>query len=145
MPTRNAQTNWSGGLNDGSGVVRLLSSGAGQFDVNFPRRAADDAEGVTSPEELIAAAHSSCYAMQCSALIARAGGTPQSLDVSAAVTLEPDPAGGFLIAGIHLTVRGVVEGLDDAAFREVAETAKASCPVSKALTGTVITLDAALA
>jgi osmotically inducible protein OsmC len=145
MPTRNAQTHWSGGLNDGSGVVRLVSSGVGKFDVSFPRRSAEDAEGVTSPEELIAAAHSACYAMQCSALIARAGGTPGTLDVSADVSLEPDPAGGFRIAGIHLSVRGVMEGLDEAAFKEVAETAKASCPVSKALTGTTITLDAAFA
>jgi osmotically inducible protein OsmC len=145
MPTRNAQTNWSGDLNDGSGVVRLMSSGVGQFDVNFPRRSAEDAEGVTSPEELIAAAHSACYAMQCSALIARAGGTPGTLDVSADVSLEPDPAGGFRIAGIHLSVRGVMEGLDEASFKEVSETAKASCPVSKALTGTTITLDAAFA
>lgn len=145
MPTRNAQTNWSGSLNDGSGVVRLVSSGVGQFDVSFPRRSAEDAEGVTSPEELIAAAHSACYAMQCSALIARAGGTPGTLDVSADVSLEPDPAGGSRIAGIHLSVRGVMEGLDEASFKEVAETAKASCPVSKALTGTTITLDAAFA
>jgi osmotically inducible protein OsmC len=129
MPTRNAQTNWTGGLNDGSGVVRLVSSGVGNFDVSFPRRSADDADG----------------AMQCSALIARAGGTPGTLDVSADVSLEPDPAGGFRIAGIHLSVRGVMQGLDEDAFKEVAETAKASCPVSKALTGTTITLDAAFA
>jgi osmotically inducible protein OsmC len=145
MPTRKAQTNWTGDLNDGSGVVRLVSSGAGNFDVSFPRRSAEDAEGVTSPEELIAAAHSACYAMQCSALIARAGGTPGTLDVSANVSLEPDPAGGFRISGIHLSVRGVMQGLDEDAFKEVAETAKASCPVSKALTGTTITLDAAFA
>jgi lipoyl-dependent peroxiredoxin len=145
MPVRTAETKWTGGLNDGAGVTTLVSSGVASFDVNFPRRSADDAEGVTSPEELIAAAHSACYAMQCSALIARAGATPGSLTVSADVTLEPDPAGGFRIAGIHLTVRGVVDGLDEAGFREVAETAKAGCPVSKALTGTTITLDAALA
>src|ERR1019366_3054853 len=145
MPTRNAQTHWSGGLNDGSGVVRLVSSGVGKFDVSFPRRSAEDAEGVTSPEELIAAAHSACYAMQCSALIARAGGTPGTLDVKADVTLEPDPAGGFRIANIHLTARAVLEGLDEAAFKEVAETAKVGCPVSKALTGTTVTLDAAFA
>lgn len=145
MPTRNATTEWTGGLNDGSGVVTLVSSGVGSFDVSFPRRAADDAEGVTSPEELIAAAHSACYAMQCSALIARAGGTPGTLSVSAEVNLEPDPAGGFRIAGIHLTVRGVMENLDEEAFKEVAQTAKAGCPVSKALTGTTITLDAAFA
>ncbi len=145
MATRNATTNWTGGLNDGTGVVELVSSGAGRFDVSFPRRTAQDAEGVTSPEELIAAAHSACYAMQCSALIARAGGTPGTLTVSADVNLEPDPAGGFQIAGIHLTVRGVMEGLDEAGFKEVAESAKAGCPVSKALTGTPITLDAAFA
>ena len=113
--------------------------------MNFPRRAADDAEGVTSPEELIAAAHSACYAMQCSALIARAGATPGTLDVTADVTLDADPAGGFRISGIHLTVRATLEGLDEAGFKEVAEAAKAGCPVSKALTGTTITLDAALA
>ena len=145
MAIRNAKTNWTGGLNDGTGVVELVSSGVGSFDVSFPRRTADDAEGVTSPEELIAAAHSACYAMQCSALIARAGGIPGTLSVSADVNLEPDPAGGFRIAGIHLTVRGVMEGLDEAGFKEVAETAKAGCPVSKALTGTTITLDAAFA
>ena len=145
MAIRNAKTDWTGGLNDGTGVVELVSSGVGSFDVSFPRRTADNAEGVTSPEELIAAAHSSCYAMQCSALIARAGGIPGTLSVSADVNLEPDPAGGFRIAGIHLTVRGVMEGLDEAGFKEVAETAKAGCPVSKALTGTTITLDAAFA
>ncbi len=145
MAIRNAKTDWTGGLNDGTGVVELVSSGVGSFDVSFPRRTADNAEGVTSPEELIAAAHSSCYAMQCSALIARAGGIPGTLSVSADVNLEPDPAGGFRIAGIHLTVRGVMEGLDEAGFKEVAEAAKAGCPVSKALTGTTITLDAAFA
>jgi osmotically inducible protein OsmC len=145
MPSRTADTHWTGGLNDGSGVTTLTSSGAATFDVSFPRRAADDAEGVTSPEELIAAAHSACYAMQLSALLARAGGTPETLDVSASVTLEPDPAGGFRISGIALTVRGAVQGLDEAAFVEAAQAAKASCPVSKALTGTTITLDAALA
>jgi osmotically inducible protein OsmC len=83
--------------------------------------------------------------MQCSALIARAGGTPGTLSVSADVNLEPDPAGGFRIAGIHLSVRGVMEGIDEVAFKEVAEAAKSGCPVSKAMTGTVITLDAAFA
>jgi osmotically inducible protein OsmC len=145
MPSRTAETHWTGGLNDGSGVVTLVSSGVGHYDVSFPRRAADDAEGVTSPEELIAAAHSACYAMQFSALLGRAGATPVSLDVSATTTLSPDPAGGFQISGIALTVRGVVEGMDETTFKETAEAAKASCPVSKALTGTTITLDAAFA
>jgi lipoyl-dependent peroxiredoxin len=145
MPTRSATTAWTGGLQDGSGRVELTSSGVGGFDVSFPRRAADEAGGVTSPEELIAAAHSSCYAMQLSALLAEAGGTPRSLDVTADVTLRPDPAGGFQISQIALSVRGEVDGLDDDGFRSAAEAAKATCPVSKALTGTTITLDAALA
>lgn len=144
MPTRTARTAWNGTLQEGSGQVELTSSKVGTYDVSFPRRAADEAGGVTSPEELIAAAHSSCYAMQLSALLGEKGGVPQSLEVSADVTLEPDPAGGFRISGIALTVRGEVEGIDAAGFAEAAEAAKATCPVSKALTGTQITLDAAL-
>lgn len=145
MPKRSAHTSWTGGLQDGSGHVTLVSSGVGEYDVSFPKRAADKAEGTTSPEELIAAAHSSCYAMQLSALIAGAGATPKGLEVDATVSLEPDPAGGFQISTIALVVRGTVEDLDDAGFKKVAEDAKAQCPVSKALTGTSITLDAALA
>ena len=99
MPTRTARTAWNGTLQEGSGQVELTSSGAGTFDVSFPKRAAEDADGTTSPEELIAAAHSSCFAMQLSAVIAEAGGTPVSLEVSADVTLRPDPAGGFRISG----------------------------------------------
>jgi osmotically inducible protein OsmC len=145
MPTRTAHTAWTGGLQDGSGNVELSSSKAGSFDVSFPKRAADDADGTTSPEELIAAAHSSCYAMQLSGQLARAGGTPRSLDVTAVVALDKDPAGGFHIPTIKLTVRGEVDGLDEAGFIKAAEAAKVSCPVSKALTGPEITLDAALA
>jgi osmotically inducible protein OsmC len=145
MPTRNANTQWTGGLEDGQGTVTLTSSQIGTYTVSFPKRAADDADGTTSPEELIAAAHSSCYAMQFSALIAAAGATPKTLDVTAAVTLGADPAGGFRISQIALTVRGEVDGLDNDAFVEVATAAKDQCPVSKALTGTTITLDAALA
>jgi osmotically inducible protein OsmC len=145
MATRTARTAWNGTLNEGGGQVELSSSKVGTFDVSFPKRTADDAGGVTSPEELIAAAHSSCFAMQLSAVIAEAGGTPIALEVSADVTLRPDPAGGLHITGIVLTVRGEVEGLDAAGFAQAAENAKATCPVSKALTGTQITLDAALA
>ncbi len=145
MPTRSARTAWNGGLEDGSGQVELSSSQVGTYDVSFPKRAADDAQGATSPEELIAAAHSACYAMQLSAFIAEAGGTPQSLEVSADVSLGPDSAdGGFKLTGIKLTVRGEVDGLDEAGFTQAAEKAKAGCPVSKALSGVEITLDAAL-
>jgi osmotically inducible protein OsmC len=145
MPTRSARTDWTGTLEAGGGRVDLLSSKLPGFDVSFPRRAADDAAGVTSPEELIAAAHSSCYAMQLSALVAAAGGTPLSMAVESDVTLAPDPAGGFRISGIVLRVRGSVSGIDEEGFLACAEDAKVSCPVSKALTGTTITLDAGLA
>jgi lipoyl-dependent peroxiredoxin len=145
MPTRTARTAWNGGLQDGSGQVELTSSGVGTYDVSFPKRAADDADGTTSPEELVAAAHSACYAMQFSALLAEAGGTPQSLEVKADVSLGPDEAnGGFKLTGILLTVRGEVDGLDEAGFQAAAEKAKAGCPISKALAGVDITLDAAL-
>lgn len=144
MPTRTARTAWNGTLEQGGGQVELTSSGVGTYDVNFPKRAAEEAGGTTSPEELVAAAHSSCYAMQLSAFIAEAGGTPQSLDVRADVTLGPDPTGGFRISRIALTVRGEVAGLDAAGFEAAAQKAKEGCPVSKALAGTEITLDAGL-
>ena len=144
MPTRTARTIWNGGLQDGTGMVELISSGVGSYEVSFPRRAADEAGGATSPEELIAAAHSSCYSMAFSALLGDAGATAISLDVTADVTLRPDPAGGFHITDIKLTVRGNVEGLDADAFEKAAQEAMAGCPVSKALTGVKITLDAAL-
>jgi lipoyl-dependent peroxiredoxin len=145
MPTRTARTAWDGGLQDGSGQVELSSSKVGTYDVSFPRRAADDAGGYTSPEELIAAAHSACFAMQLSALVAAEGGTPVSLEVQADVSLGPDSSdGGFKLTGILLTVRGEVEGLDAAGFQRAAQGAKAGCPISKALTGVEITLDAAL-
>ncbi|MFI8569518.1 OsmC family protein [Rhodococcus sp. NPDC078407] len=143
MPTRTSRTAWNGTLEEGSGQVELSSSGAATFDVSFPKRAAENADGTTSPEELIAAAHSSCYAMQLSALIAEAGGTPQSLEVTADVSLGPDQP-GFKLTGIKLTVRGEVEGLDADGFAKAAQAAKESCPVSKALTGVEITLDASL-
>ena len=144
MPTRTAHTAWTGGLQDGSGQVELSSSKVGTFDVSFPKRAADDAGGTTSPEELIAAAHSACYAMQLSAVVAAAGGTPKSFDITENVSLGPDPTGGFRLTGIALTVRGEVDGLDADGFLKAAEQAKASCPVSKALTGVDITVDASL-
>lgn len=144
MPTRTAHVAWTGGLQDGSGQVELRSSKVGTFDVSFPKRAAEDAGGTTSPEELIAAAHSSCYAMQLSGLIAAAGGTPKSFDITENVSLGPDPAGGFRLTGIALTVRGEVEGLDADGFVKAAQQAKVSCPVSKALTGVEITVDATL-
>jgi osmotically inducible protein OsmC len=141
MPTRSARTSWTGGLQDGTGTVTLVSSGVGTYEVNFPHRAADDAGGYTSPEELIAAAHSACFAMQFSALLGEAGGSGQSLDVRANVTLGPDPAGGFRIRGIALEVSGSADGVSPEEFAKIAQDAKNACPVSKALTGTTITLN----
>jgi len=137
--TRNATTHWEGSLMDGSGRVTLESSGIGTFDVNWPSRA-ESANGKTSPEELIAAAHSSCFSMALSHGLAQAGTPPTSLDTSAAVTFQP----GEGITGIVISVVGVVPGIDEAAFVAAAEGAKANCPVSKALAGTTITLEARL-
>jgi lipoyl-dependent peroxiredoxin len=145
MATRTARTAWNGTLQDGSGQVELSSSQLGTYEVSWPKRTSEKADGTTSPEELIAASHSACFSMALSGEIAKAGGTPQSLDVTADVGFGPDEArGGFMITGIKLTVRGEVEGLDAAGFEQAAQNAKTGCPVSKALTGVDITLDAAL-
>jgi osmotically inducible protein OsmC len=141
---RTARTAWNGPLLTGAGQVELSSSNTGTFPVTWAKRTAEVAEGTTSPEELIAAAHSSCYSMELSGQIAAAGGTPVALHTTADVSFEPDPAGGWRISKIALTVRGEVEGMDAAGFLQAAETASKTCPVSKALTGTEITLDAAL-
>jgi osmotically inducible protein OsmC len=133
LPTRTARTAWDGGLADGSGQVELTTSGVGTFDVSWPRRTADDADGVTSPEELLAAAHASCFAMQLSHELAEAGGTPQTLEVTAEVGFGPDPDGGFKVTGITIKVTGEVEGLDADGFAKAAEAAKVGCPISKAL------------
>ena len=144
MPTRTSRTAWNGSLETGEGQVELSSSKLGTYDVSFPKRAADDANGSTSPEELLAAAHTACYAMQLSATLAGPGVTIEALDVAADVTLGPDPDGGFKLTGIKLTVRGEVSGVDSATFLAAANDAKANCPISKALTGVEITLDAEL-
>lgn len=144
MSTRTARTAWNGPVETGEGQVELSSSKLGTFDVSFPKRAADEANGSTSPEELLAAAHSSCYAMALSAILGGQGATVEALDIRADVSLGPDPDGGFKLSGIKLTVRGEVTGVDSAGFLAAAEGAKAGCPLSKALTGVDITLDAAL-
>jgi osmotically inducible protein OsmC len=138
--TRKATTQWQGSLMEGSGQVTLESSGLGTYDVTWASRA-EDPNGRTSPEELIAAAHSSCFSMALSNGLAKAGTPPEKLTTSAEVTFQP----GEGITGIHITVRGTVPGLTADQFIEAAEGAKVNCPVSKALTGTKITLDAGLA
>jgi osmotically inducible protein OsmC len=143
MPTRTARTTWTGSLERGSGTVDLVSSGIASYQVSFPKRTADDADGTTSPEELIAAAHTSCFAMQFAALLGAAGGSDQALGITGEVTLGPDPAGGFRISGIRLTVGGSADGISAEQFAEIAQQAKDTCPVSKALAGTEITLQIA--
>ena len=138
--TRTAHTVWEGELLKGTGTVTFDSSGIGSQPVSWPSRA-EQANGKTSPEELIAAAHSSCFSMAFSHALAGAGTPPTKLLTSADVTFQP----GEGITGIHLTVRGEVPGLDAAGFQEAAEGAKKNCPVSQALTGTTITLTAELA
>lgn len=138
--TRTATTRWEGSLFEGSGRVTLDSSGQGTYDVSWPARA-ETAGGKTSPEELIAAAHSSCFSMALSKGLADGGTPPASLETSADVTLQP----GEGITGIKITVRGDVPGISAEDFVAAAEAAKQGCPVSQALAGTTITLDAALA
>ncbi|MGW1658281.1 OsmC family protein [Streptomyces atratus] len=138
--TRQAHTVWEGNLIEGKGVVTLDSSGIGDYEVSWPSRA-EKANGKTSPEELIAAAHSSCFSMALSNGLSTAGTPPTRLNTRAEVTFQP----GTGITGIHLTVQGEVPGLDEAGFVKAAEDAKANCPVSQALTGTTITLTASLA
>ena len=140
MPTtRRASTHWEGSMLEGGGRVTLESSDLGTYDVTWASRA-EDPNGRTSPEELIAAAHSSCFSMALSNGLAKAGNPPEALDTTAQVTFQP----GEGITGIHLTVKAKVPGLSAEAFAEAAEGAKAGCPVSKALAGTTITLDAEL-
>jgi lipoyl-dependent peroxiredoxin len=137
--TRTAETVWTGTLTEGSGQVTMKSSGIGTFEVSWPSRA-ESPDGRTSPEELIAAAHTSCFSMALSGALGKAGNPPTSLTTSADVEFTP----GTGITGIHLTVVGVVPDLSEDEFVAAAEGAKANCPVSKALTGTTITLSASL-
>ena len=138
MPTRTARTAWNGGLQDGSGQVELSSSKVGTYDVDFPKRASDDPQGTTSPEELIAAGHSACFAMSLSNEIAQAGGTPQSIEVTAEVDLGPDTAnGGFILTEIRLRASIEADGLDDDAFDRAVKAAETGCPVSKALSAPI--------
>jgi osmotically inducible protein OsmC len=144
MPSRDATTRWTGGLQKGSGKVSLDSSNLGEYTVSAVTRF-ENPDGHTSPEELIAAAHSSCLAMNFSGVLAAEQLEADYIDVSAEVTLGPDPAGGFAITSIALTIRVKLDGVDDARFQELATKAETTCPVSKLVSsGTKVTFDAAL-
>ena len=142
MADRTASVTWSGSLMDGVGTIDSVGSGAfGPLDVTWASRTEDPA-GHTSPEELIAAAHASCYSMALSHALAQAGSPPERLETSATVTFVP----GTGITKSAIRVRGTVPGIDEAAFLEAAQGAVEGCPVSKALAAVPeITLDAALA
>ena len=133
--TRIATGEWHGTLREGSGKVTLESSGMGTFDVTWAART-EEPGGRTSPEELIAAAHASCFSMQLSSVLAKAGHPATTLNTRAEVDFQK----GEGITGVRLSVSGDVPGMDADGFREAAESAKAGCPVSKALAAVPITL-----
>lgn len=135
-----AQTHWEGSLMEGSGRAELVTSGLASFDVKWSKRAEAGA-GTTNPEELLAAAHATCYSMALSHALAGNGTPPESLDTKVEVTFQP----GTGITGSHITVVGRVPGIDAETFATFAQDAKAGCPVSKALAGVPITLDATFA
>ena len=140
MPTRSADATWEGNLPDGHGTMRMES---GSYEGAYSYRSRFEEGDGTNPEELIAAAHAGCYSMALSNVLAEEGHDPESVDTTAEVTLrmlEDGPA----ITKIHLTTDAHVPGLDDDTFQELAAAAKDGCPVSKALAGAEITLDATL-
>lgn len=138
--TSEATTFWSGDLFSGSGTTSLDSSDAAEFPVTWAARSEGEI-GRTNPEELLGAAHSACFSMAFSNELAKAGHAPESLQVTAAVTFQP----GEGITGSHLLVSAKVPGISEADFERIAEEAKQNCPVSQALAGVSITLEASLA
>ena len=138
--TSESTTVWNGTLFEGSGHTRLDSSKVAEFDMDWKARSEGEA-GVTNPEELLAAAHSACFSMAFSLALAQAGHTPESIQTTAAVTFQP----GEGITGSHLLVSARVPGITEVEFERIADEAKANCPISKALGGTAITIEAELA
>jgi osmotically inducible protein OsmC len=138
--TSEATTTWSGSLSEGSGDIALESSNQGPFAVNWKARS-EGSTSTTTPEELIAAAHSSCFSMALSHALSENGTPPQSVETTASVSFVP----GTGITGSHLNVNAVVPGLSPEDFARIAEDAKTGCPVSAALAGLEITLEATLA
>jgi lipoyl-dependent peroxiredoxin len=137
--TRNASTRWTGDLQDGNGVTSFLSSGLADTPVTWAART-HEPEGKTSPEELIAAAHTSCFSMAFSSALAKAGYTAEEIVTEAAVTFKP----GTGITDIVLTTRAVIPGIDNDEFQKIAQGAKENCPVSQALKAVPISLEATL-
>lgn len=137
--TRNARTRWTGDLQDGNGVTTFVSSGLPDTPVTWAART-NNPEGKTSPEELIAAAHTSCFSMAFSGALGKAGYTAEEIVTEAAVTFKP----GTGITDIALTVHAVIPGIDNDEFQQIASGSKENCPVSQALKAVPISLEATL-
>lgn len=133
--TRRATTRWTGTLLEGSGETTLVSSGVGTFPVTWPSRS-EEANGKTSPEELLAAAHASCFSMALSSALAKGGTPATTLDTTVEVDFQP----GQGVTGIRIDVVGDVPGLSGEDFAKAAEGAKENCPISKALAAVPISL-----
>jgi lipoyl-dependent peroxiredoxin len=142
---RRADAVWQGSLGQGSGEVSLVTSGvAGPLPVTWASRT-ERSNGMTSPEELVAAAHASCYSMALSHILGEAGTPPEKLETSVTVTFK-EIEGGWKVGTSQITVKGWVPGLDEAGFKEAAEGAKDGCPISGALKGNVkLSVEATLA
>ena len=141
MPvTSEATTTWTGSLAEGSGTVAFSTSNLGTFPINWKARS-EGSDTTTTPEELIAAAHASCFSMALSHALSENGTPPERVNTSASVTFKP----GVGITGSHLNVNAVVPGLSPESFQDIANEAKTGCPVSQALAGIEITLEATLA
>jgi osmotically inducible protein OsmC len=141
MPTRNASARWEGGFKQGGGTMEL---GSGAYEGPYSAKSRfEDGDG-TNPEELIGAAHAGCFSMALALALGDAGHEPESIETDAAVHIDPAEGGGFEISRIELSTRARVPGLDDDEFQRVAGQAKEGCPVSKALAGADISLEASL-
>jgi lipoyl-dependent peroxiredoxin len=136
MAERRAEADWEGNLLEGSGRLELTSSESATLPVTWASRV-ESPDGRTSPEELVAGAHASCYAMAFAHALAQAGTPPERLHVTAVVSLNPKEGGGVQVTDSALEVRGVVPGLDQAAFQAAAEDAEKGCPISNAIRGNV--------
>jgi osmotically inducible protein OsmC len=142
---RNAKAIWQGTLAEGSGTISSQSGALASLPYSFKGRFQDESgTSGTNPEELIAAAHAGCFAMQLSHFLAENGTPAAKLDATATVTIDPDPANGFTIKSSAIELVGSVPGIDQAKFEELAAKAKASCPVSRALGAIEVTLSARL-
>jgi lipoyl-dependent peroxiredoxin len=140
MPTRNATAVWNGAIKEGNGTMKL---GSGAYEGRYSFGSRFESDPGTNPEELIGAAHAGCFSMALSGFIGRAGHTPETITTQAKVHIDKDDD-GFTITRIELDTEANVPGLDDAEFQQLANTAKEKCPVSRALAGVEITLDAKL-